>query len=51
MRRLIAQTAASLARRLVFECASDPADDIVGAALSGEITLEEAARRALRKTI
>jgi LAO/AO transport system kinase len=51
MRRLIAQTAASLARRLVFECASVPADDIVGAALSGEITLEEAARRALRKTI
>jgi LAO/AO transport system kinase len=49
--RLIAQTAASLARRLILECTGDHVDNLVRAALSGEITLEEAARRALRKTI
>jgi LAO/AO transport system kinase len=49
--RLIAQTAAGLARRLILECTGDYADNLVRAALSGEITLEEAARRALRRTI
>jgi LAO/AO transport system kinase len=51
MHRLIAQAAGALARRLILESANDHADDVVRAALSGEITIEEAAKRALRKTI
>jgi LAO/AO transport system kinase len=51
MHRLIAQAAGALARRLILESANDRADDVVRAALSGEITIEEAAKRALRKTI
>jgi LAO/AO transport system kinase len=51
VRRLIAQTAANLSRRLVLECTGDDADIMINAVSSGEITLEEAAIRTLRKAI
>jgi LAO/AO transport system kinase len=51
VRRLIAQTAANLSRRLVLECIGDDADIMINAVSSGEITLEEAAIRTLRKAI
>ncbi len=51
VRRLIAQTAANLSRRLVLECAGDDADFLINAVSSGEITLEEAAKRTLRKAV
>jgi LAO/AO transport system kinase len=49
MHRLIAQAAGALARRLILESTGN--DDVVRGALSGRITIEEAARQALRKTI
>ncbi|WP_426439166.1 methylmalonyl Co-A mutase-associated GTPase MeaB [Bradyrhizobium genosp. P] len=51
LRRLIAQTAAKLARHLVLERSGDDADALINAVSSGEISLETAATRALRKAI
>jgi LAO/AO transport system kinase len=51
MHRLISQTAASLARRLILEYSGDHIDALVCAATTGEINLEEAAMRALRELI
>lgn len=51
LRRLIAQTAANLSRRLVLDCSGDEADTLIDAVSSGEVTLEDAALRTLRKKI
>jgi LAO/AO transport system kinase len=51
MHRLIAQTAASLARHRILEYSGDHIDALVGAVSAGELNLEEAAMRALRELI
>jgi hypothetical protein len=49
--RLIAQTAAALARRMVLEYPPDQAAVLVNSALKGECSLEEAAMQVLRELL